>query len=353
MKVLVTGHRGYIGSVMVPVLQAAGHEVVGLDSDLYRRCTFGDPAGLPDVESIECDIRDVEARDLVGFEAVVHLAALSNDPLGDLDAALTDDINHRASVRLAELARRAGVHRFVFSSSCSNYGAAGGEELLTEGADLRPVTAYGRSKVDTERDLSRLAGPDFIPTYLRSATAYGVSPRLRFDVVLNNLVAWAMTTRRVHLKSDGSPWRPVVHIEDISHAFALALAAAPEVVRDRAFNVGATAENYRIGELATIVADTVPGSTVELAAGASPDTRDYRVDCERIRIELGFQPRWTVRTGAAQLFEAYQAVGVTLKEFEGIRYQRIAHIQGLLAEGAVDASLRWRSTADGATDREA
>ena len=342
MRVIVTGHLGYIGTVMTRTLLDAGHEVVGLDSDLYRRCTWGSPAEIIDVPAIERDLRDVRQEDVQGFDAVVHLAALSNDPLGDLDPGITADVNHRSTVRLAELARDAGVSRFVFSSSCSNYGASGGEATLTEDAELNPVTAYGASKVASERDLSRLASDTFSPTYLRSATAYGVSPRLRFDVVLNNLVAWAVTTGTIRLKSDGSPWRPVVHIEDICRAFGTVLAAPRELVHDRPFNVGSTAENFRIRELADIVADTVPNCEVTLAPDASPDTRNYRVNCDRIADELGFRPAWTARLGAKQLYESYQAVGLTLDEFEGPRYQRIAHLRSLIEQGDIDASLRWR-----------
>ncbi|MBC7172328.1 MAG: SDR family oxidoreductase, partial [Polyangiaceae bacterium] len=223
MRVLLTGHKGYIGTVLAPMLEAAGHEVHGLDSDIFERCTFGAPPR--EIPWTRKDIRDVELRDVEGFDAVIHLAGLSNDPLGDLDPALTYEINHHATVRLAELARRAGVHRFLFSSSCSNYGASDGESILDEESELRPVTPYGKAKALAEQDLAALADSRFCPVYLRNATAYGVSPRLRFDLVLNNLVAWAHTTGAVHLKSDGSAWRPLVHIEDISRAFLALLTA--------------------------------------------------------------------------------------------------------------------------------
>lgn len=343
MKVLVTGHTGYIGCILVPMLREAGHEVHGLDSGLFDGCDFDPPElGVPEVR---VDLRDVEREHLTGYDALINLAGLSNDPLGDLDPENTYAINHRATVRLAELAKSAGIERFLHSSSCSLYGAAG-DDLVTEDAEFHPVTPYGESKVYVERDVSALADKRFCPGFLRNATAYGVSPRLRGDLVINNLVGYAVTKGEVLLKSDGTPWRPLVHIEDISRAFLALLEAPWEKAWNRAYNVGRTEENYRIREVAEIVAEVVPGSRVTFQPGAGPDKRNYRVSCDLIRRELpAYDPRWTVRKGAEELYRAYLAHGLTLEEFESSRYLRIKHVRELQSEGRLDANLRWQGVA--------
>lgn len=340
MRVMITGHRGYIGTVMVPMVQRAGHEVVGLDSDLYRNSTYG--KGMPEVDEIIKDIRDIEKEDLRGVDAIVHLAGLSNDVLGDLNPELTYDINHKASVRMAEMAKEVGIRRFVFASSCSNYGAAG-NQMQTEEGELHPVTAYAISKVRVEHDLALLADDNFSPVIMRNATAYGVSPRIRFDIVLNNLTAWAFTTGHVLLKSDGTPWRPIVHIEDISMAAIGALESPREVVHNQVFNVGINSENYQMRQLADIVGKTVPNCEIKFADGAEPDKRNYRVDFTKYTNAFPrHRLRWNATQGAVQIYESYKTIGLGRDEYEGPRYKRIAQLKLLLSTGQLDATLRWR-----------
>lgn len=339
MRILVTGHRGYIGTVMVPMLLEAGHDVIGMDSDLYRRCTYCE--GAVAVPSLDKDIRDAELVDMEGIDAVLHLAALSNDPLGNLNPEVTFAINYHAAVRLAEIAKEAGVPRFIFSSSCSNYGSAG-DRLVTENAPMNPVTPYGISKVKTEHELKKMEDDSFVPVFLRNATAYGISPRHRFDIVLNNLTAWGFATGRVLLKSDGTPWRPIAHITDITRAFIAALNAPADAVRGQAFNIGRQSENYRIREIAEIVRQTVPNCHVEYAVGAGPDTRCYRVDFSKAAEVLkGYRPIWTAQSGAEELYQSYKGIGLKVEEFEGARFNRIDHIKMLMADGQLDDTLRW------------
>jgi len=338
MKVLLTGHRGYIGVEMVTALRAAGHEVVGLDTGFYDACDF---ERAPDeIPELKIDLRDVTAAHCRGFDAVAHMGALSNDPLGDLNKDLTYDINLHASVRLAKAAKEAGVSRYLFSSSCSLYGA-GGDGFLDETAAFNPVTAYGESKVRVEQEVSKLADAKFAPVYLRNATAYGVSRRLRADIVVNNLVGHAVTTGKVLLQSDGTPWRPLVHIGDIIHAFICCLSAPVDAIHNQAFNVGRQSENFRIREVAELVAQVVPNAEVTFAPGASPDTRNYRVDFRKIETKLpGYKPSWTLKKGIEELYNAYTRHHLSKDEWLGPRYYRLKTIKGLQEKGVIDADLR-------------
>lgn len=340
MKVLVTGHKGFIGTVMVPILLNEGFEVTGIDTDLYRYCTYGDsPLEVP---SIDKDVRDVTKEDLKGFDAIVHLAALSNDPLGDINPDLTYDINHKASVRIAEIAREVGVKRFIFASSCSMYGKAG-DDVLDETANFNPVTAYAKSKVYVERDVAPMASDSFSPVFLRNSTAYGVSPRIRFDLVINNLTAWAYTTGKILLKSDGTPWRPLVHIEDITQAVVCALKADREVIHNLAVNVGSNEENHQMRDLAQFVKEVVPNCEIEIADGAGPDERCYRASFDKIhRVFPEFQTKWTAKMGVEQCYQSYVKHGLNREEYEGVKYKRIAHIMNLIEEGKLGTDLRWK-----------
>lgn len=341
MRVLVTGHKGYIGTVLVKLLLDDGHDVIGLDSDLYRRCTYGED--FVHVPEMIKDVRDVEKSDLEdkGIEAIIHLAALSNDLLGDINPEHTLDINWRSTVRIAKLAKEVGIPRFLFASSCSMYGAAG-DAILDESANFNPVTHYAISKVNSERDLNELADDSFSPIYLRNSTAYGFSPRIRFDVVVNNLTAWAYTTGKIMMKSDGTPWRPLVHIEDISRAFITLMQAPRELVHNQAFNIGHNSENYQIREVADFVGAVVPDCKVSFADGASPDLRNYRVNFDKFHNAFPKSGlNWTVPAGIRQLYSEYKRIGLNADDYEGVQYKRIAHIKSLLASGELDDSLRW------------
>jgi nucleoside-diphosphate-sugar epimerase len=342
MNVFVTGNNGYIGTVMVPMLLSNDFEVSGLDSDLFEGSVFGDESitgGIAKIPYLRKDIRDINVKDLKNVDAVVHLCALSNDPLGNFNPDITAEINHEGSVRLAKMAKKAGVQKYVFSSSCSVYGAS--DNILNEESQVNPLTAYAVSKVRAEKDISKLADSKFCPTFLRSSTAYGLSPMLRFDLVVNNFVAWAFTKGKVLLKSTGNAWRPFVHIEDISRAFIAVLEAPLDLVYNQIFNVGQNEENYRIKEIAEIVRDLVPNSELEFAEGAEPDTRSYHVKFDKIKETLTeFKPKWDVPSGGKQLYDAYKKVDLRVEDFEGPRYRRITNLENSVKSGRLDKNLR-------------
>jgi nucleoside-diphosphate-sugar epimerase len=340
VKVLITGDRGYLGCVLTPFVAAAGHDVVGLDTDYYRDCDLHEPPEI--ARSSVRDIRDVTPHDFEGYEAVVHLAALSNDPLGDLNADWTYDVNRDGTIALARAAKRAGVRRFVFASSCSMYGQAAGDDALDETSPLRPLTPYAESKVAAEAALRSLAGEGFSPVAMRNATVYGVSPRLRLDIVLNNLVAWAHTTGSIRLQSDGSPWRPLVHVSDVARATVALLEAPDERVSAEAFNIGTAAQNYRVRQLAETVQMRFPACEITFAEGAAPDPRSYRVDFSKFTSAFPTcELEWTAEQGVDELADAYAEYGLTLSDFQGHRFIRLNQLRRLLDGRLLDSDLRW------------
>jgi len=338
VRVLVAGDRGYIGAVLVPFLRAAGHQVDGLDLGLYEGCDLGPPAPGMGLQPPR-DMRDTEPADLAGYDAVACLAALSNDPLGHLNPKTTYSVNLEGTLQLARAAKAAGIDRFLFASSCSLYGAAG-SAAVAEDAELFPVTPYGETKVTAERELALLADDSFSPVYLRNATAYGFSPRLRLDIVVNNLTAVALTTGEVRLESDGSPWRPLVHIEDISRAILAMLEAPREKIHNEAFNIGRSEDNVQVRDIAELVRDAVPGSALSFAEGAGPDLRDYRVDFSKLTGTFpDLRLRWGVADGVAELVAAYTARGLTYDDFRSSRFVRLRRISELLDGGHLDSLL--------------
>lgn len=348
MNVLVTGHNGYIGSVMIAVLQAAGHHVTGLDTYFFSECSF-----IPDGYFVPClrkDIRDLTLKDVQEFDGIIHLAALSNDPLSDFNPVLTSEINHVSSVHLAKLAKDAGVQRFLYASSCSVYGRADPEKILTENVPLCPLASYAISKARAEEDIAKLADANFSPVFLRNATNYGVSPRLRADLTLNNLVGWAYTTGKIRILKDATLWRPMVHVEDVARAFAAVLVAPQEAIHNQIFNVGVNGENYQVCDLVEIVREAVPGCGVEYAIEKGSDLRSYRVDFSKLaRTFPNLTLRWRVPLGVKELYDRFQQVGLSLEEFQGRKYIRLDQLKYLLKSGYLDSTLRWQKSVNFAT----
>ena len=339
MRICLTGSDGYLGSLLAPELMRRGHEVVGIDTGYYKeRSLYRSGESLP--YTIVKDLRDLEASDLKACNAVVHMAELSNDPIGQLVPHITYEINHKASVRLAELAREAGIQRFVYMSSCSVYGVSG-DDFVTEESPVNPQTAYGICKTLVERDLQPLANKHFAPTYMRNATAYGASPRMRFDIVLNNLAGVAWTNREIKMTSDGTPWRPIVHALDICQAIIAVLDAPLEAVANEVFNVGDTQHNYRIKEIAEIVGEVFPACTVSFGP-PSPDNRSYRVSFEKIRKHLpSFKCRWDAKRGAEQLLGLFRRIAMTEEVFQYRAFTRLKQLEYLIRTGQIDGDFFW------------
>lgn len=345
MKVLVTGHDGYIGSVLVNKLIECGHDVKGIDTGYFDRCHFIDKK--PKIQSIRKDIRDLEIADVRGFDVIIHLAALSNDPLADLNPNLTLEINGMQSFRLAQLAKRAGVGRFIFASSCSVYGL-GETDNLTEEAQTNPQSVYARSKILAEQSIGTIADRDFSPTYLRCGTVYGLSPKMRFDLVVNNLLGWAVTTSQIKILSAGSQWRPLVHVSDVASAY-IAIAEAPiESIHNQAINIGSNIENYTIRDIAEVIKRVVPSTTIVYANKSNTDTRSYRVDFSKLtRVLHNFRLGWTLEMSVAELYNLIQERGMTLDEFQSRRYTRLKQMKHLQERSILDNSLRFTRLATG------
>jgi nucleoside-diphosphate-sugar epimerase len=340
-KIIVTGHNGFIGTLLVGLLVEKGYEVVGIDTNYYGTdCSFYPVKSL--IKEIIKDTREITRADIEGAYAICHLAALSNDPMGELNPNLTYDINHLASVKIAEMAKKAGVEKFIYSSSCSLYGMAGGESALTEEADFGPITAYAKSKVYSERDILPLGDKDFSVTFLRNSTAYGVSPKLRLDLVVNNLVGWAVTTNKIRIMSDGSPWRPIVHAEDIARAFIAVIETPKEIVNQQSYNVGLNSENYQVRDIANMVQKVIPACDVVFTGEHGSDSRTYKVNFDKIATQLpAFKPKWNLKTGIEQLYESYLRLGMNEEKFNGRYFIRLKQLQYLTAGQKLDKDLCW------------